>query len=82
MKYVEIQKQIVSLIAQVTQCEESGIDPRIALQEYGFDEFDMIEYVMKCEDAFGVVIEDDEIPNLQSVDDTVRYIMSKKETSL
>ena len=78
MNNSDIQKQIVGLVVQQVQLDVEHLDTHKSLHDYGFDEFDMIEYVMKCEDTFGVIIEDSDVSTLQSIDDTVQYIAAKK----
>ncbi len=79
MNNSDIHKQVTSLVAQQILLDESHLDTHKHLHDYGFDEFDMIECVMKCEDTFSIIIEDTEVASLQSINDIVQCISAKKE---
>lgn len=48
---------------------ESGI-----AEDLGADSLDVVELLMAIEDEFGIEIPDDEIENIKTVDDLVKYI--------
>jgi len=43
-------------------------------EDLGADSLDVVELLMAIEDEFGVEIPDDEIENIKTVDDLVKYI--------
>ncbi len=71
-----VEKQVVAVFVQ--QLEKNDIEVTASWEHIGCDEFDLIECVMKVEDACGVVIEDAEVAQLQSVADLVQCVTSKK----
>ncbi len=66
-------------------CEELGVaetevDEGKAFQEdLGADSLDTVELVMALEEEFGISIPDDDVNNLKTVGDAVKYIESNIE---
>ncbi|MBX3118501.1 MAG: acyl carrier protein [Fimbriimonadaceae bacterium] len=48
-------------------------------EDLGADSLDVVELVMALEDEFGIEIPDDEVSNIKTVGDAVKYIESKSE---
>lgn len=61
-------------------CEQLGCDidtvtePAMLAEELGADSLDLVEILMAVEENFGVVVPDEEIPNLKTVGDIVSYV--------
>lgn len=48
-------------------------------EDLGADSLDLFDIVMALEDEFGVSIPNEDVENIQTVDDAVKYIESKKQ---
>lgn len=70
--------KITKIVAQQIKKPENELVPATKLSDLGADEFDMIEIVMKLEDQFGVIIDDTDVAQLESIEAVNRYISSKK----
>jgi acyl carrier protein len=64
--------------------EELGVKPEEVVEsasfteDLGADSLDVVELVMAFEDEFGIDIPDDEVTNIRTVGDAVKYIDSKQ----
>lgn len=64
-------------------CEELGVSDSEVKEESSFtddlgaDSLDVVELVMALEEEFGIDIPDDDVTNLKTVGDAVKYIESK-----
>lgn len=70
--------KIRTLIAQQLGVDSETIQDTVLLAEQGADEFDMIEITMKLEDQFALIIEDDDIEKLSTIENAVSYIAARK----
>ena len=68
-------ERIRELLAEQLDIDEEKItmDSNI-LEDFEADSLDVVDMVMSLEDEFGVEIPDEEIENLPSVGDVVRYV--------
>lgn len=68
-------ERIRELLAEQLDIDEEKItmDSNI-LEDFEADSLDVVDMVMSLEDEFGVEIPDEEIENLHTVDDVVRYV--------
>ncbi len=57
--------------------EEEVTDTASFTEDLGADSLDVVELVMALEDEFGIEIPDDEVGNIKTVGDAVKYIESK-----
>ena len=63
--------------------EELGVKPEEVVEsasfteDLGADSLDVVELVMALEDEFGIDIPDDEVGNIKTVGDAVKYISGK-----
>lgn len=63
--------------------EELGVKPEEVVdtasftEDLGADSLDVVELVMAFEDEFGIDIPDDEVGNIKTVGDAVKYISDK-----
>lgn len=64
-------------------CEELGVTESEVKEESSFtddlgaDSLDVVELVMALEEEFGIDIPDDDVANLKTVGDAVKYIEEK-----
>ena len=68
-------ERIRELLAEQLDIDEEKItmDSNI-LEDFEADSLDVVDMVMSMEDEFGVEIPDEEIENLHTVGDVVRYV--------
>ena len=68
-------ERIRELLAEQLDIDEEKItmDSNI-LEDFEADSLDVVDMVMSLEDEFGVEIHDEEIENLHTVGDVVRYV--------
>lgn len=58
--------------------KEEEVSETASFQEdLGADSLDVVEIVMAFEDEFGIDIPDDEVGNIKTVDQAVKYISAK-----
>jgi acyl carrier protein len=57
--------------------EEEVVETASFIEDLGADSLDVVELVMAFEDEFGIDIPDDEVGEIKSVGDAVRYIDKK-----
>jgi len=74
--------KVLSIIAQQLKTEPENLQEALSLSEQGADEFDMIEITMKLEDQFSLIIEDEDIDKLSTVEGAISYIAGRKTQKL
>ena len=74
----ETTQKITQIIAQLLEKDETTLTPATLLKDLGATEFDLIELVMKLEDQFGIMIEDAEVSQLESIEVAAQFIAAKK----
>ena len=72
-------EQVRDVIVETLACEADQVtmEARLA-EELGADSLASVELVMALEEATGVTISDDELPNLKTVGDIVNYLEAHK----
>jgi acyl carrier protein len=71
---VRVKKVIVE---ELSVKEEEVVDAASFTDDLGADSLDVVELVMGLEDEFGIDIPDEDVGNLKTVGDSVKYISSK-----
>ena len=67
------------MIVETLACEADQVTMEARLAEdLGADSLASVELVMALEEATGVTISDDELPNLKTVGDIVNYLEAHK----
>ena len=70
-------EQFKALLVDELQVEEDKITPDAELSnDLGINSIELAELVMRCEETFGVDIQDDDIHNFVTVGDVVKYLES------
>lgn len=68
-------EKIAEIIAGEIGCDKSKIaEDTLIFEELGGDSLDMVEILMSVEDAFGVSIPDEEMPNFRTARDIISYV--------
>ena len=72
-------EQVRDVIVETLACEADQVTAEARLAEdLGADSLASVELVMALEEATGVTISDDELPNLKTVGDIVNYLEAHK----
>ena len=68
-------EKVRSILAELLSIDEETITmDSLIIDNLGADSLDLVDAVVTMNDEFGVEIPDDEVENLRSVGDVVRYI--------
>ncbi len=68
-------EKVKKLIAEQLDVEESTITEASSItDDLGADSLDVVDLVMSIEDEFGVEIPEDQVENIKTVGDIVKYI--------
>ncbi len=71
-------EQIKKILAEQFSMSEEDITMETSFAEdIGADSLDLVELVMALEQEFDLEIDDDEVENIKTVGDAVRYIKDK-----
>ncbi len=72
-------EEIKSVIVDTLSCDEDKVVPEASLtDDLGADSLDAVELGMAIEEAIGVTIEDEDLPNIKTVQDLVDYVEAHK----
>ncbi len=72
-------EEIKKVIVDTLSCDADKVTLEASLtDDLGADSLDAVELGMAVEDALGVTIEDDDLPNIKTVQDLVNYVESHK----
>ncbi len=72
-------EQFKNLIVDELQVEADKVTPEADLSnDLGINSIELAELVMKCEEVFGVEIQDEDIHTLTTVGDVVKYLEEHK----
>ena len=72
-----LQEKVVEIVKTQVGKESADIEPARLFTQYGADELDCIEIVMRLEEEFSLEINDADAQNLLSVSAAVRYLEEK-----
>jgi acyl carrier protein len=73
----DIQNKVRALVAEQLLKEPSAINPNVLLSDLGADELDTMQFIMRIEEQFGVIIDDEEIPHLSTVAAVTEFLTQK-----
>jgi acyl carrier protein len=69
--FAEVKKAILNQVG----CEESAITPEANLKDdLNMDSLDMVELIMALEEAMGIQIKDEDVKELKTVGDVVKFL--------
>ena len=72
-------EEMRDIIVETLSCDAEDVTMEATLAEdLGADSLAAVELSMALEEAFGVTIEDDDLPNMKTVGDLMAYIESHK----
>lgn len=76
MEFEKVRDVIVETLA--CEAEQVTMEARLS-EDLGADSLASVELVMALEEATGVSIDDEELPNLKTVSDIVKYLQNHKD---
>ncbi len=72
-------EKVKELIAEQLSVEENEITESSSIQDdLGADSLDVVDLVMALEDEFNIEIPEDQVENIKTVGDIVKYIEDKQ----
>lgn len=74
---IDIQNKIIDIIAEKLKIDKNSISPDATLQGLGADSLDIVEFIMRFEDQFGIEINDEDAEKLQTLADVVDYVYER-----
>ena len=70
-------EKVRAILAELLSIDEDTIEmDSLIIDNLGADSLDLVDAVVSINDEFGVEIPDDEVENLRTVGDVVKYIES------
>ena len=73
-------EKVVSIIADQLDVEEEKVTMEAAIaDDLGADSLDVVDLVMSLEEEFNIEIPDEEVENIKTVGDIVKFIKEKTE---
>lgn len=79
MNELEVFEKVKSITAEKLGVDEKKVAREVPFKDLGADSLDTIELVMALEEAFGLVISDDESEKIKTVGDAVKHILGRKD---
>jgi acyl carrier protein len=75
----QIEKELAEIVEEIAGVAAADVTPEKSfVDDLDIDSLSMVEIAVQAEDKFGVKIPDDELANLKTVGDAVKYIASKQ----
>jgi acyl carrier protein len=74
---VSVQDKVKHIVAEQLEVEVGKLTMETTFEEIDADSLDIVELVMALEEEFDLEISDQEIENIKTVGDVVKYIESK-----
>ena len=71
--------KIKDIIVEQLDVEEDAVTMEAITDDLGADSLDVVDLVMSIEESFDVEIPDEEVENIKTVGDIVKYIENKVE---
>ncbi|MBS4030962.1 MAG: acyl carrier protein [Clostridiales bacterium] len=71
---MDVFSKIKGLISEQLGAEEANIALETSFEDLDADSLDIVELVMSLEEEFNLEISDEEVENIKTVGDVVRYI--------
>ena len=73
-------ENVRDIIVNTLSCDAGQITPETNLfEDLEADSLEAVELSMALEEAFGVGISDEDLPNIKTVNDILEYIQSKQQ---
>ena len=73
-------ENVRDIIVDTLSCDADQVTPETNLfEDLEADSLEAVELSMALEEAFGVGISDEDLPNIKTVNDILEYIQSKQQ---
>ena len=73
-------EKLKEIICDYFEIEEDMFTPESSfLMDFGFDELDMVDLSMDVEDVFEIEVTEEDLENIKTVGDFVKFIENKKK---
>ncbi len=73
-------ENVRDIIVNTLSCDADQITPETNLfEDLEADSLEAVELSMALEEAFGVGISDEDLPNIKTVNDILEYVQSKQQ---
>jgi len=77
---VDVLERVKKIVSERLGVDEDEITPESSfVDDLGADSLDVVELVMAFEEAFDLEIPDEDVEQIATVQDAVRYIMERRE---
>ncbi len=74
---MSVEEKVKSIVSEQLEVSLDNLSAETTFEEIDADSLDIVELVMALEEEFDLEISDQEIENIKSIGDIVRYIESK-----
>lgn len=74
---MEVKDKVFSRVADNMGVEKESLTLETSFLQLGADSLDMVEFAMDVEDEFGIVVEQEDMVNVKSLGDAIRFIEEK-----
>lgn len=75
----EVLLRVRSVVAKILRVDEGRIELSTRFKaDLGADSINLVEIAMALENEFDIMLDDDEVGSIVSVDDAVKYILKHK----
>ncbi len=71
---MDVFAKVKALIVDQLSADEAKVAMEVSFEELDADSLDIVELVMAIEEEFNLEISDEEVENIKTVGDVVRYI--------
>jgi acyl carrier protein len=71
---MDIYEKVKAIVMEQLGVDEEEITPTTTFQALNADSLDIVELVMALEEEFNIDIADEEVENIQTIEDIVKYI--------
>lgn len=74
---MSVESKVKGIISEQLEVSVDKLSPETTFEDIDADSLDIVELVMALEEEFDMEISDQEIENIKSVGDIIKYIESK-----
>lgn len=74
---MNVEEKVKAIVSEQLEVAPENLSAETTFEEIDADSLDIVELVMALEEEFDLEISDQEIENIKSIGDIVRYIESK-----
>jgi acyl carrier protein len=70
----QIFERVTAIVVEKLNIEPAAVHRESTMQDLGADSLDMVEIIMRIEEAFGITVNDADAEQLYTMNDVVHYI--------